>query len=177
MVDKRKGGSSGTDDDGFIKVKKKISGDNNGGTKNFKPVLMKPKTIFRPKFNQSTAEPRTAPSIGKNNVSASESMEGKCVLVDDDGKPLERANSLGDHNSDDEVESVDNDMARFLASNLAWVGYGTRSLLEQWNESYENDDYDYDPYDNDMYEGEEFPNNLHAICDNLNIMVRGRHKK
>ncbi|GJY66040.1 zinc knuckle CX2CX4HX4C containing protein [Tanacetum coccineum] len=39
-VDKGKGGSSGADDDGFIEVKKKRSGGNNRGTKNFKLVLM-----------------------------------------------------------------------------------------------------------------------------------------
>nr|GEZ24510.1 hypothetical protein [Tanacetum cinerariifolium] len=148
------------------------------------------------------SEPKTAPSIGKKNVSTSGNSEntaskmnvltsgnhtvslsnsfdalnddnlvimevelGKCLLVVDDGKPLEIAISLGDHNSDDEVEYVDNDIARFLASNLTRVGYGTKSLLEQWNESYENADYDYDHYDNDMYVGQEFPNNLHAICD------------
>ncbi|GJV33490.1 hypothetical protein Tco_1393890 [Tanacetum coccineum] len=38
-------------------------------------------------------------------------MEGKCVLMDDDGKPLEKLDSLADHDSDDEVASVDNDMA------------------------------------------------------------------
>nr|GEW83971.1 hypothetical protein [Tanacetum cinerariifolium] len=177
---------------------------------------MVPKTIFHPKLNQTTAEPKTAPSIGKKNVSTSHNLtkmasktnvstsgtstasfsnlfdalnddnlvimevesvskaftsgmhvegqnftlvidkinriekhliEGKCVLVDD-GKHLEMANYLGYHSSDDEVEYVNNDMARFLASNPAEVGYG-----------------------------HEFPDNLHTICDNLNIMVRGRNKK
>nr|GEU34292.1 hypothetical protein [Tanacetum cinerariifolium] len=35
----------------------------------------------------------------------------------------------GDHDSDDEVESVDNDMTHFLA--LEMVGFGTNNLLEQ----------------------------------------------
>nr|GEW01626.1 putative reverse transcriptase domain-containing protein [Tanacetum cinerariifolium] len=172
---------------------------------------MKPKTTFRPKVNQPTAEPMTAPSIGKKNVStlgnsikmasktnvstsdnrnvshsnsfdalnddnfvtvevelvskASTSgmyvegqnsthvvdkinriekhlMDRKCVLLDDDGKPLEKVDSLEDHDNDDEVEFVDNDKARFLASNSARVRYG-----------------------------QEIPNNLHAMCDNLNIKV------
>ncbi|GJS09197.1 hypothetical protein Tco_0365993 [Tanacetum coccineum] len=75
----------------------------------------------------------------------------------------------------DEVASVDNDMANFLASKD--VGYGTNSLLEQWKESYGNEDYDYDPYDDDMYEGHDIPGKIQDICDNLDIKVRGRKKK
>ncbi|GJZ36044.1 hypothetical protein Tco_0581861, partial [Tanacetum coccineum] len=52
----------------------------------------------------------------------------------DEGKPLTRVDSLSDHDSEDKVASVDNDMANFLASKN--VGYGTNSLLEQWKESY-----------------------------------------
>ncbi|GJT47522.1 hypothetical protein Tco_0956237 [Tanacetum coccineum] len=67
------------------------------------------------------------------------------------GIPLTTVDSSGDHDSDDEVASIDNDMTNFLASKD--VGYGTNSLLEQWKESYGNGEYDYDPYNNDMYEG------------------------
>ena len=74
-------------------------------------------------------------------------MNGKSVLVDSDGKPLRQA----DEDSEDEVASVDNDMAKFLAKNN---GYGTQSLLEQWKDSNEHDDYEYDPYDDDLYEGQ-----------------------
>ncbi|GJZ43201.1 hypothetical protein Tco_0590456, partial [Tanacetum coccineum] len=43
---------------------------------------------------------------------------------------------------------------------------------------YENDDYDFDPYDDDdMYEGQDIPDKIQAICDNLDIKVRGRKKK
>ncbi|GJV56940.1 reverse transcriptase domain-containing protein, partial [Tanacetum coccineum] len=38
------------------------------------------------------------------------------TLVDDEGKPLTKINSSGDHDSEDEVASVDNDMTNFLAS-------------------------------------------------------------
>ncbi|GJW37108.1 hypothetical protein Tco_0060028 [Tanacetum coccineum] len=34
------------------------------------------------------------------------------------------------------------------------VGFSTKSLLEQWKDSYENGDYDEDPYDDDMYKGQ-----------------------
>ncbi|GJT93129.1 RNA-directed DNA polymerase, eukaryota [Tanacetum coccineum] len=60
------------------------------------------------------------------------------TLVDDEGKPLEKVDYLCDHDSEDEVESLDNEMASFLASKR--VSYGTNSLLEQWRDTYENAD-------------------------------------
>ncbi|GJR67118.1 putative reverse transcriptase domain-containing protein [Tanacetum coccineum] len=59
-------------------------------------------------------------------------------------EPTKEVDYPGDHDSEDEVESVDNDMARSMASER--VGFGTQSLLEQWRDSYENGDYDEDPY-------------------------------
>ncbi|GJU98072.1 hypothetical protein Tco_1327343 [Tanacetum coccineum] len=88
---------------------------------------------------------------------------------------MKRVDSSGDHDSDDEVASVDNDMANFLASKD--VGYGTNSLLEQWKESNGNGEYDYDPYDDDMYEVQDIPDKIQDICDNLDIKVRCRKKK
>nr|GEV05083.1 hypothetical protein [Tanacetum cinerariifolium] len=98
-------------------------------------------------------------------------IEGKVTLVDDEGKPLEKVASSYEYDSEDEVASVDNDMANFLAKK---DGYDTQSLLEQWTESYENVDYGYDSYDDDMYEGQDIPDKLQAICDKLDITVRGR---
>nr|GEW95821.1 hypothetical protein [Tanacetum cinerariifolium] len=40
-------------------------------------------------------------------------IEGKVSLVDDEGKPLKNVDYLGDHDSEDEVASADNDMANF----------------------------------------------------------------
>ncbi|GKD83875.1 hypothetical protein Tco_1350714, partial [Tanacetum coccineum] len=57
----------------------------------------------------------------------------------------------GDHDSEDEVELVDNDMAQSMTSEMA--GFGTTSLQEQWRDSYKNGDYDEDPYDDDIHEG------------------------
>nr|GEW11489.1 hypothetical protein [Tanacetum cinerariifolium] len=102
-------------------------------------------------------------------------IDGKLTLVDDEGRPLEKVDYSGDHDGEDEVEPVDNEIAKFLASKR--VGYGTNSLLEQWSQTYVNADYHYDPYDNDMYEGQEIPDNIQSICDNLDINVRGRSKK
>nr|GEU56025.1 zinc knuckle CX2CX4HX4C [Tanacetum cinerariifolium] len=68
---------------------------------------------------------------------------------------------------EDEVASVDNDMARSMASER--VGFGTQNLLEQWRDSYGNGDYDDDLYDDDIYEV--LPQELQAICDNLDIRL------
>ncbi|GJX87187.1 hypothetical protein Tco_0339201 [Tanacetum coccineum] len=50
--------------------------------------------------------------------------------------------------SEDEVEYVDNEMKSYMASKPSGVGYGTKSLLEQWRKTYVNDDYDV--YDDDI---------------------------
>ncbi|GKF70126.1 hypothetical protein Tco_0203183, partial [Tanacetum coccineum] len=55
-------------------------------------------------------------------------IDGKVTLLDDASKPLANVDSSGDHDSEDEVASVDNEMTNFLASKK--VGYGTNSLLE-----------------------------------------------
>ncbi|GKB15757.1 hypothetical protein Tco_0849680 [Tanacetum coccineum] len=49
-------------------------------------------------------------------------IEGKVTFVDDEGKHLKNVDYSGDHDSEDEVASVDNDMTNFLASTKD--GYG-----------------------------------------------------
>nr|GEU36853.1 reverse transcriptase domain-containing protein [Tanacetum cinerariifolium] len=88
-----------------------------------------------------------------NKASTFGLMEGKCVIVNDEGNPLEMVDYSGEHGSENEVEHVDNEIASFLASKPSGVGYGTNILLEQWKETHENTDYDHDPYNDDMYEG------------------------
>ncbi|GKE31719.1 hypothetical protein Tco_1451041 [Tanacetum coccineum] len=85
-------------------------------------------------------------------------IDGQALLVDEAGNPLKKVEYPGDYDSEDEVASVDNDMARSMASER--VGFGTQSLLEQWRDSYGNDDYDEDPYDDDMYEGQDLTQEL-----------------
>ncbi|GJT46468.1 RNA-directed DNA polymerase, eukaryota, reverse transcriptase zinc-binding domain protein [Tanacetum coccineum] len=166
-----KGGSSEADDDGFIKVKKNKSSGNFEGTKNFKPVSVKPKTIYRPKVNQPTKEasPKTDPSANKKKVSTTCNSSKKTSKTN--------ASTSGVRDSEGEVEPVDNELASFMASKPSGVGGGTNSLMEQWRKTYENADYDYDPYVDDMYEGLEIPHNIQSIYDNLDIKVRGRKKK
>ncbi|GJV65753.1 hypothetical protein Tco_1476581 [Tanacetum coccineum] len=100
---------------------------------------------------------------------------GQDFLVDNAGNPLKKVELVVEYDSEDEVVSIDNDMARSLASER--VGFGTQSLLEQQRDSYGNGDYDDDPYDDDMYEGQDVSQEIQAICDNMDIRVRGRKKK
>ncbi|GKC95947.1 hypothetical protein Tco_1161389, partial [Tanacetum coccineum] len=69
---------------------------------------------------------------------------GQAILVDEAGNLLKKVKFSDDYDSKDEVASVDNDMARSLAS--------------KW-----------DSYDNDMYEGQDLPQEIQTICDNLDI--------
>ncbi|GKC37701.1 putative reverse transcriptase domain-containing protein [Tanacetum coccineum] len=147
-------------------------------------VLVGPKVGFQPAkqvYKPVSKKPTTNTSGNKKkNMDSTKEIErliinGKVTFMDDEGKPLENVDSSGDYDNEDEVASVDNEMASFLASKKD--GYGTNSLLEQWRETYENADYDYDPYDDDMYEGHEVPKKFQSICDNLDIKVRGRKKK
>nr|GEV52845.1 hypothetical protein [Tanacetum cinerariifolium] len=91
------------------------------------------------------------------------------------GNPLKKVKFLGEYNSEDEVASVDNDMARSMAYER--VGFGTEYLMEQWRDSYSNGDFNDDPYNDDMYEGQDLSHELQAICDNLDIRLRCRKKK
>ncbi|GJR83268.1 hypothetical protein Tco_0154053 [Tanacetum coccineum] len=56
-------------------------------------------------------------------------IDGQAILVDKSGNPLKKVEHLGDHDSEDEVASVDNEMTRNLASER--IRFGTQSLLEQ----------------------------------------------
>ncbi|GJV82143.1 retrotransposon protein, putative, ty1-copia subclass [Tanacetum coccineum] len=102
-------------------------------------------------WNAESSSTSTTPIVEKIDKMERLIIDETATLADDEGIPLTRVDHSSDHDSDDEVASVHNDMANFLAPKD--VSYGTNSLLEQWKESYRNGEYDYDPYDNDMYEG------------------------
>ncbi|GJV04395.1 hypothetical protein Tco_1337964 [Tanacetum coccineum] len=125
-------------------------------------------------WNMDASSPTTTPIIKKIDKIEKLIIDGKVTLVDDEGKPLEKVASSCDYDREDEVALVGNEMASFLAKKDS---YGTQSLLEQWMESYENDDYEYDPYNDDMYKGHDILDKLQAICDKLDITIRGRRKK
>ncbi|GKB39583.1 hypothetical protein Tco_0884525 [Tanacetum coccineum] len=80
-------------------------------------------------WNVETSCTSTTPIVNKIRKLKKLIIDGKVTLVDDDAKPLKKVDYLGDHDSEDEIESVDNDMARSMASKR--VGFGTKSLLEQ----------------------------------------------
>ncbi|GJZ69654.1 hypothetical protein Tco_0633204 [Tanacetum coccineum] len=101
-------------------------------------------------WNVGSSSTSTTPIVEKKLILEKLIIDEKIILVDDEGKPLEKVDYSGDHDSRDEVQPVDNEMASFLASKRD--GYGTNSLLEQWRKTYENADYDYEKYDDDMYE-------------------------
>ncbi|GJW45599.1 zinc knuckle CX2CX4HX4C containing protein [Tanacetum coccineum] len=133
-------------DDGFIEVKKKKSGVNNGGTKNFKPVSMKPKSIYRPKVNQPTKEaspkpahevsPRTTHSVGKKNVSTignSSKKTGKMNASTYGNCTFSLSNSFEDLNVDNMVtEEVDSGDKAFMSS-VQEEGKSSTPLVEKIN--------------------------------------------
>ncbi|GKB12977.1 hypothetical protein Tco_0846900, partial [Tanacetum coccineum] len=124
----------------------------NGGTSN----LASKKANFggSSSLNVEASSTNTTPIVDKIDKYEKLVVDGKVSLVDDEGKSLKNVAYSENHDSEDEVESVDNDMAHFMASEM--VGFGNNSLLELWRDTYENVDYDYDPYDDDGYEGQEF---------------------
>ncbi|GKC62668.1 hypothetical protein Tco_1095266, partial [Tanacetum coccineum] len=116
----------------------------------------------------------TTPILDKIRKFENIIIYGQAILVDETDNPLKKVEYPGDQDSEDEVASVDNDMARSLA--LERTGFGTQSLLEQWRDYYGNGDYDEDLYDDDMYEGHDLFEEIQTICDKLDIRVRGRRK-
>ncbi|GJY45103.1 hypothetical protein Tco_0433316 [Tanacetum coccineum] len=123
----------------------------NGGTSNL--VSKETNSSGSSFWNVKSSSTSTTPIVDKIGKIEKLIIDGKVTLVDDEGEPVKKVDYPGDHDSEDEVALVDNDMAHSMASEK--VGFGTISLLEQWRDTNENDDYDYDPYDDDMYDGRE----------------------
>nr|GEZ26771.1 hypothetical protein [Tanacetum cinerariifolium] len=126
-------------------------------------------------MNVDNSSSGTTPIIEKIEKFENLLTSGQAILVDKAGNPLKRVEFLGEYDSEDDVALVDNDMARSMTYEK--VSFGTQSLLEQWSNSYDNGDYKDDPYDDDMYECQDLSHELQAICDNLDIRVRGCKKK
>ncbi|GJW26648.1 hypothetical protein Tco_0040459 [Tanacetum coccineum] len=94
----------------------------------------------------------TTPIAEKINKIEKLIIDGQVTLVDDKGKPVEKVDYSGDHDSEDEVASVDNDMARSMRMMITTMTC-TMMICQK------------------------IPNKIQAICDNLDIKVRGRKKK
>ncbi|GKA20156.1 hypothetical protein Tco_0700145, partial [Tanacetum coccineum] len=80
-------------------------------------------------WNAESSSPSTTPTIEKINKFEYLVIDGQAILADEAGNPLKKVEYPGDHDSEDEVAPVDNDMARDLA--FERTGFGTQSLLEQ----------------------------------------------
>ncbi|GJY01109.1 putative reverse transcriptase domain-containing protein [Tanacetum coccineum] len=66
------------------------------------------------KTSGDASSPSTTPVIGKIDKIEKLIIDRKVTLVDDEGKPLEKVAYLGDYDSEDEVASIDSEMASFL---------------------------------------------------------------
>ncbi|GKC23356.1 7-deoxyloganetin glucosyltransferase-like protein [Tanacetum coccineum] len=128
---------------------------------------------------QEKSSTSTTPIVERLDKLERQIIDGKLTLVDDDRNPLPKVVSMENANSDSEVEDVVNEHAGFMASTGLKrdndSGYNTNNLLEQWRKTKRDDNYD--PYDDDLYERHDKSDNLQAICDELDITVRGRKKK
>nr|GEW21209.1 hypothetical protein [Tanacetum cinerariifolium] len=97
-----------------------------------------------PFMNADNSSSGTTPTIDKIDKFEDLLTSGQAILVDKAGNPLKNVELPGEYDSEDEVASVDNDMARSMASEMV---------------------------------GHDLSHNLQAICNNLDIRVRGRKKK
>ncbi|GJY64429.1 hypothetical protein Tco_0465889 [Tanacetum coccineum] len=120
-VDKDKDGSSRANVDDFIKVKKKKFGGNNGGTKNIKQKIGKTNASILD--NGTFSLSNSFEVLNVDNPSTEEVDSGNKAT-------MSSVQEEGDHDSEDEVEAVDNEITSHLASEASGVGYGTNSLLE-----------------------------------------------
>nr|GEY82937.1 hypothetical protein [Tanacetum cinerariifolium] len=93
-------------------VPKKATANSSGNKKKGEPII---RSSFWNVKNSITDK------IGKyENII----IDGQAILMNEAGNPLKRIEYSGDHDSEDDVVSVDNDMARSMASEM--VGFETR---------------------------------------------------
>ncbi|GJR84790.1 RNA-directed DNA polymerase, eukaryota [Tanacetum coccineum] len=140
--DKGKGQTSGVDDEGFIEVTKKEIGCNSYEALDDENLIIEEAATGSIATTSGTQEEGQSftPIVDKINVLEKQILEGKLVLVDDARKPQKKVDYPVNLGNDDEVEPVDNEMTSFLVSKPIGVGYG-----------------------------QEIPDNIQTICDNLDI--------
>ncbi|GKB12630.1 hypothetical protein Tco_0846553 [Tanacetum coccineum] len=112
-------------------------------------------------------------ALNVDNLITEEVAMGSMASTSSTQEKGQKVDYLVNSHSDDEVEHIENEISSFCASK--GIGYGPKSLWEQWRDTAVDDEYE--PYDDDMYEGREIPKNIQNICDNFDIKVRGQKKK
>nr|GEZ03479.1 hypothetical protein [Tanacetum cinerariifolium] len=103
---------------------------------------------------QAFGIPNMTPLATRINCLERQKLDGKLVLVDDDGKPLKPHVDLVNADSDSEVDVMFSETASFMSSMSSKVnkssksgsGAGNKSLYETWKETckepYDDDDFD-----------------------------------
>nr|GEY76602.1 hypothetical protein [Tanacetum cinerariifolium] len=86
----------------------------NGGTTNL--VNNEVNSTGSSFMNVKNSSTSTTPIIGKSEKFEDLLISGQAILVNDVGNPLKKVECPGDYDSEDEVASVDNNMARSMAS-------------------------------------------------------------
>ncbi|GJV26464.1 hypothetical protein Tco_1379159 [Tanacetum coccineum] len=148
------------------------------------------KKLYIPVLNKngaSTSGKKKQAEVVRQEVSNSNPFDTINLIENDDDlgtnegilKSAEMGSLNVGHDSESEVDVVFDETTNLMPSKNSKGGndrgYGNNSMLEQCMETNRNDDYD--PYDDDLYESHDMSDHLQAICDNLDITVRGRKKK
>ncbi|GKD22450.1 hypothetical protein Tco_1224153, partial [Tanacetum coccineum] len=97
----------------------------------YRPVSKKPTTSSS--GNKKKGVVPTIEVSNSNPFDVLNLVDNDEEFVDEASNPLKKVEFASDYDSEDEVTSVDNDMAHSLPSEK--VGFGTQSLLEQWRDS------------------------------------------
>ncbi|GJR26010.1 hypothetical protein Tco_1102242 [Tanacetum coccineum] len=74
-------------------------------------------------WNVENSNTSNTPIMDKIRMFENLIIDGQAILVDKTSNPLKKLEYPGDHDSEDEVASVDNDMTRSMVSE--WAGFGT----------------------------------------------------
>nr|GEU33386.1 reverse transcriptase [Tanacetum cinerariifolium] len=171
---------NGVDDEGFIDLKRKKLGGNDRGKKNFKPVLLKLKSVYR-QVKQSAkgmrTSPKTTPFVVTNKATTScykkdfTKKSSKKVMGN---KATTSSTKAATHNlgsgsqittlQADEISDLERKMLdgklvimdndekplKSIKQTRSLSRYGINNLLELWKETLVDDDYD--PYDDELYD-------------------------
>ncbi|GJX00470.1 hypothetical protein Tco_0184383 [Tanacetum coccineum] len=126
----------------YRRVSNKNSASTSGKIK--QDGLFRPESDGKGSFTVALSSSSSTPIAERIDKLERKMLDGRLMLVDDDGKMLYKAYSTVNADNDSEVEEVSNETVV---------------------------DDDYDPYDDDVYDGYDMSDNLHAICDDLDIKM------